>query len=561
MKFLEVAVGGVFALAGAFGAAIATENNFLAFLSDPYSVSSYAPFLAALVAGLGAAAAFRQLTVQAETKADLEQIARDAAKGREASVEAGSALRGEGAATRVTVRNESEKLQSGQAGREAKIDELLAFERAKAASEGRDFGPDAAKTFEKHVRAILTSKDARKRPAQEALEENRSQDAADELIKVTAHEGAAAVDFVREAAETYREAASLYYCVQPQKALEAYREATKLDASDFNSWIYLARLEDRQAGNVEASIKAAQNARQVAENHRDASIASAQAAEGLLKIGDLAAAISSLRGASENMRKFAEANPSSAEAQRDVSVMLEKIGDVAVQAGDFGTARAAFEESHEIRLKIAVKNPGSFGAQRDVSVSLERLGDVELRAGNLGAARTAYEECVETHRALAAENADSSGAQRDVSISLQKLGDVELQAGNLGASRTAVTESLEITRRLAAANPGSAEALRDYSISLNRFGKVELQAGNFDAALTAFDESLGITRRLAAANTGSAEAQRDLILSLARLAQITGEVGYWQEALPIVEKLAAEGRLAAPDAWMLEDIRGNAAAE
>ena len=47
------------------------------------------------------------------------------------------------------------------------------------------------------------------------------------------------------AAQEWRDIGALAYDRDPQTALEAYREATRLDGSDFGSWIYRARLEDR----------------------------------------------------------------------------------------------------------------------------------------------------------------------------------------------------------------------------------------------------------------------------------------------------------------------------
>ena len=392
---------------------------------------------------------------------------------------------------------------------EAKIDELLAYERAKAAAEGREFGPEAAKSFEEQIRAILSSKDARKRPAQEALTATppRPQDAADELMKVAAQEGAAAADFAREAAETYREAAALYYSQQPQKSLEAYREATRLDASDFWSWIYLARLEDAQAGDVAAAIRAVERAVEAASNDREKSQALEDAAELNMKLDDVA------------------------------------------------RARQTAEQSLEIRRGIAESADATSNDKRNVSISLERLGDVEVQAGDLAAARMAFSESLELRRALAEANPKSGEAQRDVSVSLNKLGDVEVKAGSLAAALTAFEEDLAIALRLAEANPDSAEAQRDVSVSLNKLGDVEVAAGNLAAARTAFEECLQTRRTLAEANPESAQAQRDVIASLDRLGKVTGDAKYWQEALEIAEALEADGRLAPSDAFIPDYLR------
>ena len=363
------------------------------------------------------------------------------------------------------------------------------------------------------------------------------------------------------AAQEWRDIGALAYDRDPGTALEAYREATRLDGSDFWAWIYLARLEQTHGGNVTAAKEAAIKARTMAVSERDQSIAMSELGKIAMLVGDLAAARTAFAESLEIARTLAAANPESAEAQRDVSVSLEKLGDVAVLAGDLVAARSAFTESLEIRRRLAAANPESAEAQRDVSVSLEKLGDVAVQAGDLSAARAAYSESLELARTLAEANPEGAEAQRDVSISLNKLGDVAVKAGDLVAARTAFGESLDIARTLVESNPESAQGLRDVSVSLVKFGDVAVKAGDLVAGRTAFTESLETRRTLAAANPESAEAQRDVIIGLANLAQMTGEVSYWQQALPIVEKLAEEGRLAPKDAWMLEDIRKKAAAQ
>ena len=527
----------------------------------------------------------------------------------------------------------------------ARQDEMLA--KILAATEAKDGEKVSVRPGEREdaaVRAVIEAPDAAKELAEGDLAHGF------DTLKAHARHKAS------EAAQEWRDIGALAYDRDPQTALEAYREATRLDGSDFWSWIYLARLERRQAGNVTAARQAAEAALEVAANDRekgqaqedltdlylmlgDVSGASQAAIQSLdfrrrvanradtnsndsrnvsisldrlgdvaVLAGDLAAAHTAFEESLETRRKLAAANPGSAQAQRDVSASLMRLGDVAVLAGDLGAARTAFEESHDVLAKLAAANPGSAEAQRDVAVSLERLGDLAVNAGDLAAARTAFEESLETRRNLAADNPGSAQAQRDVSVSLERLGDVAVKAGDLAAAHTAFEESLETRRNLAAANPGSAEAQRDVSVSLNKLGDVAVKAGDLAAARTAFEESLetrrklaaanpgsaeaqrdvyaalfwigdiemragnlaqarialeesaDIARTLAAANPGSAEAQRDVIVSLAKLAQMTGEVAYWKQALPIVEKLAAEGRLAPADAWMVDEIHRQIAA-
>jgi len=308
--------------------------------------------------------------------------------------------------------------QAGEASRgrdealESKIDELLALERARAEREGRDFGADAAATFEQQVRAILQSKDARKAPAQAALRENRPQEAADALMIVARQEAAAVDDFAREAADSFREAAALYMAEQPGKALAAYREATRLDGGDFWSWIFLARLERDHAGDLGAARAAAARALAVAGDPRERSVAHGEVGDVSVAFGDLAAAKAAYGEGLEIGRALSAADPRSAAARRDVSVSLNKLGDVAVAEGDLAAAKAAYGEGLEIGRALSAADPRSAAARRDVAVSLERLGQVEMAAGNPEAAAEWYRQEAEISAALMAADPLNAGAKR-----------------------------------------------------------------------------------------------------------------------------------------------------
>ena len=264
----------------------------------------------------------------------------------------------------------------------------------------------------------------------------------------------------REEAKGYRVLGELSYDRDPQTALEAYREATRLDPSDFWSWIYLARLEDRQIGDVAASKKAAENAANAALTERERAVALNDVGNSEIKLGNLGAARIAFSGYLEIARRLADANPASALAQRDVSVSLNKLGDVAVEAGDLDGARTAFEESLETRRALAEANPASAEAQRDVSVSLNRLGDVAVKAGDLGGARTAFEESLQTRRRLAEANPGSAQAQRDVIASLDSIGILTGDA-KYWQEALEIAEALKVDGRLAPSDAFIPDYLRE----------------------------------------------------------------------------------------------------
>ncbi|MFZ1430782.1 MAG: hypothetical protein WAS21_28945, partial [Geminicoccaceae bacterium] len=86
-------------------------------------------------------------------------------------------------------------------------------------------------------------------------------------------------------------------------------------------------------------------------------------------------------------------------------------------------------------------------------------------------------------------------------------------------------------------------------------------------ALDAYTQSQTIRAKLAAADPGNAGWQRDLIVSYVKLAGVAGAgphpaaaATYYRQALDVARTLAATGRLAPVDAWMVEDLERRLAA-
>jgi predicted negative regulator of RcsB-dependent stress response len=148
--------------------------------------------------------------------------------------------------------------------------------------------------------------------------------------------------------------------------------------------------------------------------------------------------------------------------------------------------------------------------------------------------------------------------EREKSVTYETIGNIAVAEGNLSDARDAYTKSMVIGQALSEADPNSASAKRDLSVSLNKLGDIAVAEGNLSDARDAFTKSMEIAQALSDADPNSASAKKDVIVSLAKLAQLTGDVVYWQQALPVVEGMAAAGQLSPADAWMLEDIRAKA---
>ncbi|HWA22006.1 MAG TPA: tetratricopeptide repeat protein [Caulobacterales bacterium] len=205
---------------------------------------------------------------------------------------------------------------------------------------------------------------------------------------------------------------------------------------------------------------------------------------------------------------IADASPESAEAEKDFL------------AGDDQAAYAALER--EARA-----------AAEDAAEKWRRLGAL------------AYGK--DTARALAAYE-KAHAAQPEDFWTLVFLARLYRQAGKLMQAK----EMAERSRR-------AVKSARDESVAEDELGDVLVKTGDLSGAKQRFEASLAVRDRLAAANPGSAEAQRDLIVSYAKLAGVFPGQGWWRKAHETAQKLAAEGRLAPADEWILDHCAKHAA--
>jgi len=121
---------------------------------------------------------------------------------------------------------------------------------------------------------------------------------------------------------------------------------------------------------------------------------------------------------------------------------------------------------------------------------------------------------------------------------------------------------LAIAERLARTDAGNSDWQRDLSVSNNKIGDVLVRQGNLPEALKSYQAGLAIAERLARTDAGNSDWQRDLIVSCVKIAEVfPDEAGAMlTRAGAIANRLRDEGRLAAVDAWMPEELARRLAA-
>ncbi|MEO1039783.1 MAG: tetratricopeptide repeat protein [Pseudomonadota bacterium] len=280
------------------------------------------------------------------------------------------------------------------------------------------------------VERILSSNDARLRPVEEALQNDRVDDAYSRLMGLGKQSQSGASDLASDAFQHFSTAGALYLGRDTAKAIEAFEAARDALPSHFWTHVELSRLYLR-AGRTEEAETAARAATAEATNRRDETVAANTLGDVLVRQGRSDEALTAYEEGLDVAHDLLASDPGSAEAKRDVSVSLNKVGDVLVRQGRTEEALTAYEEGLSTRRDLLSSDPGSAEAKRDVSVSLDRVGDVLLRQGRAEEALKAYEEGLSTRRALLASDPGSAEAKRDVVVSLAKLGELAGEAGRV----------------------------------------------------------------------------------------------------------------------------------
>jgi tetratricopeptide (TPR) repeat protein len=153
------------------------------------------------------------------------------------------------------------------------------------------------------------------------------------------------------------------------------------------------------------------------------------------------------------------------------------------------------------------------------------------------------------------------GAQDDLQltwelqVSLQKLGEIKAKQGDNPAALADYEEAVTLARQALAADN---QTWRQWNLaaSLDMVGDTKKALGDSKGALAAYEESLAIGQQVGVALNGDAKVQAELAGSLHKIAQLANgerKSAAIDEALKIVERLDAEGKLA-PDKKSLKDM-------
>ncbi|GLI91448.1 ATP-binding protein [Methylocystis echinoides] len=264
----------------------------------------------------------------------------------------------------------------------------------------------------------------------------------------------------------------------------------------------------------------------------------------------------------DQQERLADEPAVGARLRRTQSVGLNVVAGARLMTGDHSRALAAAQKSVLLMQALTTSDASNVGWRRDLSVSYETLGDAQLAARDTDGAIASYRSDLTIAKTLASAAPDNAQWRWDMSVSQEKLGDAQLARGELQKALESYGESRATREALLAAEPKNRKWERALARSYERIGAALAQKHDTAGATAAFEGALEIYQRMARADPADAQTLLSSIVPRWRLAGLDRPRAraLLGPALEILEKLAAEGRLAEDKREWLDRVKSELAA-
>ena len=196
----------------------------------------------------------------------------------------------------------------------------------------------------------------------------------------------------KEAAEAFRNLASIAAISDLPKARGYYAEAAALDPDHVKGMFWSGWFQ-AEAGSLNEAEAAYRRVIQTAKMGEDAQIlywAHLGVGDICFSRGDLSAAIGEYQAASELADRLTKADPNHNGWQGDLRVAYSRAGDLLAAQGNLAEALKTYRKGLVITERLAKADPGNAGWQRDLVASYGRIGLVLARQGDATLARDAF---------------------------------------------------------------------------------------------------------------------------------------------------------------------------
>jgi tetratricopeptide (TPR) repeat protein len=236
------------------------------------------------------------------------------------------------------------------------------------------------------------ARDPRDATALELVEAAKYEEAEPLLEAVAEDKKKLAASNNKEAAEAFRNLASIAAISDPGKARGYYAEAAALDPDHvegmfWNGWF------QAEAGSLNEAETAYRRVIRTAKAGKDDwALYWARLGVGDIRIrrGDLSAAIAQYHAASEMADRLIQADPDNAGWHSDFPVAYIRVGDVLAAQGSLAEALKAYRKGLAITDRLAKADLDNAGWQRDLVASYGRAGLVLAQQGEATLARDAF---------------------------------------------------------------------------------------------------------------------------------------------------------------------------
>lgn len=254
--------------------------------------------------------------------------------------------------------------------------------------------------------------------------------------------------------------------------------------------------------------------------------------------------------------------PDSSHLKRDLSISFERMSWLHRSLGQIDQALSFAQQAIDIRQRLADAEPKRADLQSDLALSITSLGDLYCDLGQVNQALSLAQQALSIDRRLGAADPNRGSLKHDLSVSLERMAELHLSLGQFDQALSSAQEALNIRQRLASAEPNRLDLQRDLSVSFERMGDLHSSLGQGDQALSFDQQSLVIRERLAQAEPTRADLQRDLAVSHVKLSESdpTNSAAHLQQALEILQALAAQNRLNPAEASIPADLKRRLAA-
>jgi tetratricopeptide (TPR) repeat protein len=429
---------------------------------------------------------------------------------------------------------------------------------AEIAARDRSFQMEVA-VYREQVSSIASSSDSRKVSALRAYADGDRQGGFDALLELQRAETAAVAAGWRElgalALDRYDRGEAT-----AESVAALFREAQRIDPSNFDGWVVLSRLE-LMRGDVDSAAVAARRAQSLASDSWQRALAAAEVSQALAQSGRLTEASRAASDTVRAMRDVADTYPSDRASRRNLVAALLQLGDLQLRSADPQVAQQSVEEAVALGDALLGEMPEDILALEHRATAFAQRGDIALAREDASGASAAFDELYALSERLARLEPGSRRRLRNVSIALDKRGLVRMSASPLDA-RKDFELALQMRRRLLAVDANNLQALIDVTFSARRVGlswAATQQRGDVDRALEFVEESIRVGEQAAKLAPHSIDVKLELALSHLQLGFVRSAQGqeaqardefarairYWDDVSTVTALSAAHQRLRA----------------